>query len=194
MSNINLRPWRDERRKERQQQYIIVLVFVVVAAAAAMFAWNQQVSGLISDQRQRNAFLNQEIKAQESRIAEIKDLQIQRTKLIDRMTVIQRLQGDRPIIVRIFDELARTLPNGVYFESLSRTGDVIAIKGVADKPNSISDLLRNLDKSIWFKDAFLSNINAIKDGSGEATGNGFNITVKQTKPTAEQIAADGGSR
>ena len=194
MSSINLRPWRDELRSERQKQYILVLVLVVVAAAAAAFTWQQQVSGSIGNQRQRNTFLNQEIKAQESRIAEIKELQAQRTKLIERMTVIQKLQGDRPIIVRIFDELTRSLPDGIYYESLSRKGDLIAITGVADKPSSISDLLRNLDKSIWFKDAFLSNIRAIKDASGEATGSGFNITVKQTTPSVEALANNGGSQ
>lgn len=194
MSNINLRPWRDELRSERQKQYIMVLVFVAVAAAAALFSWQQQVAGNIDNQRQRNAFLNQEIKAQESRIIEIKELQAKRTKLIERMTVIQKLQGDRPIIVRIFDELARTLPDGVYFESLSRKADMIAIRGVADKPSGISDLLRNLDKSVWFKDAFLSNINAIKDASGEPIGSGFNITVKQTNPSAEELANNGGSQ
>lgn len=193
MSNINLRPWREERRKERQQQFIYVILLVVVAASASMFTWQQDVAGDISLQKQRNAFLNQQIVAQDTRIAEITSLQEQRAKLIDRMTVIQRLQGDRPIIVRVFDELVRTLPDGVYYQELTKTNDLILIHGIADKPNSISDLLRNLDQSEWFKDAFLADIKAVKDQDGEVIGNEFNINVKQTSPRAED-EAEGGSQ
>lgn len=182
MSNINLRPWREERRKEKQKQYVLVLMLVLVASGASVFTWKQNVSIQVSDQRQRNTFLTQQIATQDAKIAEIKALQEQRALLIDRMNVIQRLQGDRPIIVRVFDELARTLPKGVYYEQLSKDGNQINIRGIADKPNSISDLLRNLDASAWFKDALLADIRAVKDSNGEQTGNQFNIRVTQTAP------------
>lgn len=185
MSNINLRPWREERRKERQQQFSLVLILVLVASAAGIFTWNQNVAGQINKQRQRNTFLNHQIATQDTQIAEITSLQEARAKLIARMTVIQRLQGDRPIIVRVFDELVRTLPDGIYYEVLSKKGSLISIRGIADKPNSISDLLRNLDKSVWFKDAFLADIRAVKDTGGNVIGNQFNINVRQTSPRAE---------
>lgn len=192
MSRINLRPWREERRKERQKQFVLVLALVGVAAAAGMFSWSQNIAGEVNKQRQRNSFLTQQIANQDAKIEEINTLQEQRALLIDRMTVIQRLQGDRPIIVRTFDELVRTLPDGVYFEELVKTESVISIRGIADKPNSISDLLRNLDRSDWFKDAFLADIKAVKDSSGEVIGNQFNVNVKQTSPRAED--AEGGSQ
>lgn len=185
MSNINLRPWREERRKEQQKQYLLVLMLVLVASAASVFSWQQNISGQVGDQRQRNSFLTQQIASQDAKIKEIRVLQEQRALLIDRMEVIQRLQGDRPIIVRVFDELARTLPKGVYYEQLSKVQGQINIRGIADKPNSISDLLRNLDASVWFKDALLADIKAVKDGSGEQIGSQFNLKVQQTAPGAD---------
>ncbi|WP_428241380.1 PilN domain-containing protein [Gynuella sp.] len=182
MANINLRPWRAELRKERQQQFVLVLVFVCVAAAAAVYSWNKYVDELISVQKNRNNFLTEQINIQKKKIDEIKTLQEERTKLVERMNVIQALQGDRPVIVRVFDELVRTLPDGVYYEEVSKKGDTISLNGVADKPSSISDLLRNLDASQWFDNAFLKDIKAVKDESGEQTGNSFNIVVKQSSP------------
>ena len=185
MANINLRPWREELRKERQQQFILILVFVCVAAAAAIYSWNKYVDELITIQQGRNSFLTDQINIQKKKIDEIKTLQEERTKLVERMKVIQALQGDRPVIVRVFDELVRTLPDGVYYEQVSKKGDTISLYGIADKPNSISDLLRNLDASQWFDSAFLKDIKAVKDRSGEQTGNSFNIVVKQSSPRNE---------
>lgn len=46
------------------------------------------------------------------------------------MKVIQDLQGTRPLIVHIFDEIVRTLPDGVFFRGMERKGQTIrAIRG-----------------------------------------------------------------
>ena len=58
-------------------------------------------------QTARNGFLQTEIGLLEERIDTIKLLQQKRNELLSRMKVIQELQGNRPIIVRVFDELAR---------------------------------------------------------------------------------------
>lgn len=188
MPNINLRPWREELRKEKQQQFVLVLLLIAVMSGAIVFTWMQNVSGQIDFQRQRNSFLQKEIATQNKQIEEIKTLREERKTLIERMRVIQSLQGDRPIIVRVFDELVRTLPDGVYYTEVTKNGDLVHIRGTADKTNSISDLLRNLDGSEWFTDAFLADVKAEKDRSGNQIGNAFNITVKQTSPRAEEEA------
>ena len=66
------------------------------------------------------------------------------------MEVIQSLQGNRPVIVRVFDEFVRILPEGVYFEKLKMTGNDIDIEGVSESNNRISRLMRNMDDSEWF--------------------------------------------
>jgi len=182
MANINLRPWREERRKERQQQFVLVLLLVAVASSAGVFSWMQHVTGEISTQKARIAFLQDQIKVQDEQIKEIKTLKEERTKLVERMRAIQRLQGDRPVIVRIFDEMVRTLPEGVYYHTVKAEKGKLTIYGVADKTNGISDLLRYFDESEWFKDAFLIQVNALKDEDGEQYASEFEMTVMQTSP------------
>ncbi|MGV0034960.1 MAG: PilN domain-containing protein [Candidatus Azotimanducaceae bacterium WSBS_2022_MAG_OTU7] len=58
------------------------------------------------------------------------------------MKVIQELQGNRPIIVRVFDELARQLAPRVFFTSLQMQAQSLAIQGVAESNNRISKQLR----------------------------------------------------
>ena len=58
----------------------------------------------------------------EGRIEEIKLLQEKRNELLSRMQVIQELQGNRPVIVRLFDELARKLAERVFYTEIEIVG------------------------------------------------------------------------
>jgi type IV pilus assembly protein PilN len=63
----------------------------------------------------------------DERIKQISDLKARRQQLLERMRIIQDLQGNRPISGRIFDQLARTLPDGVYFTEVKRVGKTLSI-------------------------------------------------------------------
>ena len=102
------------------------------------------------------------------------------------MTVIQELQGNRPVIVRLFDELVRTLPDGVYYTSITRTNDVIALEGIADSNNRISALMRDLDASDWFADPAFKGVSAEGGAPGQQNANKFQLTVKVTTPSLEK--------
>ena len=116
----------------------------------------------------------------DKKIKEIKELKAEKQKLLDRMKVIQDLQGTRPIIVRVMDELVRSLPDGLYYESLDRSGDEIAIKGLAESNNRISGLMRNFESSDWFASPNLKDVSAVS--KGENSLNSFDLTVKQVTP------------
>ena len=81
------------------------------------------------------------------------------------MRVIQELQGNRPVIVRIFDELVRTLAKGVHFRNLKMEGNRLTLDGVAESNNRISTLMRNLDNSDWFANPNLKTIKEDPDNT-----------------------------
>jgi type IV pilus assembly protein PilN len=58
----------------------------------------------------------------------------------------------------VFDELARSLPNEVYFLTLERAGDVILIEGVSESYAGITQLMRRLEDSEEFDNADLNDI------------------------------------
>ena len=184
MANINLRPWREELRQEKQQQFLVTLVGVLILSFAVLFLWHQYLNGLIDDQKSRNQFIQQETDKLKEQIAEIDRLKQERKRLIDRMKVIQELQGNRPVIVKVFDELVRTIPDGVYYENIGLSGSVLNITGVAESNNRISSLMRNFDHSEWFKDPNLTSVKAIKEETD--TSSSFKLTVNQTTPNAEE--------
>lgn len=177
MANINLLPWRAQLRKQRQNEYVGVIGVVVLAAAAIVYSVSGYYTSAIAEQNQRNAFLTEENRLLDNKIKEIKELKATRQRLIERMRLIQELQGNRPVIVRVFDELVRTVPDDLYFNSVALQGVTIQLSGVAKSNSRVATLMRNLDQSDWFADPTLVKVHAKSEGVNE-----FALSMKRTEP------------
>lgn len=180
MTTINLLPWREARRKQQQQDFIIMLAVAAAIGIAVFFGWKLVVDGKVENQLSRNRYIERELSQLDQQIKEISELEKRRADLVSRMNVIQDLQNNRPYIVYMFDQLVRTLPDGVYYTSIERKGGIFTISGIADSNNRISALMRNLSESDWFKDPDLRTVAAAADGSQE---NVFTLTVSQELPS-----------
>ena len=192
MTEINLLPWREEYRQEQKKGFVVMVVMVCVFAAAIVGLIHFQMQGKINYQLLRNQFLTNEIAIVDKQINEIQELQKVRRSLIERMEVIQDLQGSRPSIVHLFTEIVSTVPNGVYLQSLDQTGSNLTINGEAESNARVSTYMRNLQASVWLKDPNLTVIE-IEDKTINRIST-FTLTVKQTSPNAtdEENDDDGG--
>lgn len=185
MAQINLLPWREEMRQEKKKEFLIQLVGVCVVALLACFLWVKTVDASIASQRERNQLLTTEINLLQKQVEEIKELKNKKQELEQRMRVIQDLEGKRSIIVHYFDELAKALPDGVYFTSVERKGQTFTLKGVSESNQRISDLMRRLDSSVWFTAPNLKSVVA-SPADGEQSGR-FDLDLQaiETLPTEE---------
>lgn len=188
MARINLLPWREQLREERKQRFLVTLAGVFVLAAGVVFLGDQYFNGAIEQQNARNEFVRKEIAVLDARIKEISQLKARRQQLLERMKIIQDLQGNRPIIGRVFDQLVRTLPDGVYFSAVKMTAKNIAIVGAAESNNRVSNLMRNLDSSEWLASPNLTEVKSVTAGAVDQA-NIFQLSVQQTQP---QLDAEEG--
>ena len=167
MAKINLLPWREERRKERQQQFLMTIVAVALVGGIIFLIAQTLVSTSISTQQNRNTFLQGKIGDLEKKIEEIKELQQRREQLEERMNVIQSLQGDRPIVVHQLDELPRRIPDGMFYSTIEKQGNVFKVTGIAESNNRISKLMRSIDESEWFTSPSLSSVKSSTQAIGD---------------------------
>lgn len=181
ITQINLLPWREERRAKRQQEFYVLLFTALLLGGLAWWLWQGVVQGNIDSQNARNSTIQTAISGLDKKISEIKDIEERRNELIERMKVIQELQGNRPSVVYVFDELARILPKGVYFTDVKRVGDTFTIEGIAETNNYVSALMRNMTSSAWFGRPTLSRVSTLADGR-----RAFVLTVKQESPGDEE--------
>ena len=182
MANINLLPWRDWRRKRRQKEFIATAALSVLGAALVVYLVYAAYGKVISNQEARNQRITEEIATLDNQIKEIKSLRDNREQLLSRMRVIQELQGNRPIIVRVFDEMARTLANGVFFKSAKMEGDLLTVTGSAEANNRVSALMRNIDGSAWFVGPNLKGIKENPEFGPQASD--FELSFKRVNPRA----------
>jgi type IV pilus assembly protein PilN len=184
MAKINLLPWREELRAERKVEFLTALGVVTALAILTLMAMDQLTRSDINQQQARNQYLQQNIVQLDQQVAEIRNLQKRRSQLIDRMRVIQELQGNRPIIVRVMDQLVRTVPDGVFYTQLTTRGGKIAIKGVAESNNRVSSLMRQLDASDWLEEPNLDAVRAAPEYGLQATT--FNLTIAIQLPEPDE--------
>lgn len=200
MTKINLLPWRQERRKQRQKEYLSILGMSALVALGVAFGVVRYYDALIANQNDRNSYLQQEIAGLEQKIAEISELEKKRAHLLSRKQVIEQLQADRSQMVHLFDELVRTIPDGVRLTSIKQNGPSLTLLGVSQSNARVSSYMRTLEASGWMTNPDLSIIEAKQ--VDRLLPYEFSLTVSLTKPAkkaegdaaVEQGATAGGGR
>lgn len=168
MAKINLLPWRDELREKRKKEFIVICIGAaligVLLVVMAWFYYNYK----LEDQEQANQLIistNQNLDVQ---LKSLEGLQEQRNAIVERMKLIQGLQSQRPIAVRLIDEMARVVPANLYINKFSRIGDKFTIEGKAESPNAVAEFLRNLEASPWYRNAFMNSFLAVEENKNKA--------------------------
>jgi type IV pilus assembly protein PilN len=188
MTRINLLPWRELLRKEREREFYSIAGGAAVFMLLVIVYIHFHMSGVIETQNGRNRFLDDQIKKVEEQIKKIKGLEAEKSQLLARMKVIEELQGQRPQMVHLFDELVKALPDGVYLTSLKQTGSGITIEGVAQSNARVSAFMRNIDASQWLAQPRLNVIQSM-DSKGGQKGSKFILDIKQVME-GESLDAD----
>lgn len=182
MIPINLLPYRAERRKELQKQFAILAVLTALIGGIVWFLGHSFLETRIKNQNQRNKFLETKIAELDKKIDEIKKLKAQTQALLARKRVVETLQSNRTESVRLLDQLARQLPEGVYLKSIKQSGNNVSVVGYATSNARVSTLMRNFDASPWLESPKLIQIKASKAKGSSVTLNEFSLTVQMARP------------
>ena len=188
MSTINLLPWREERRAAKKKQFLSALGLTAILAVGSVGLGHLYFDKLITNQNNRNAYIEQEIKALDSKIAQIKELEKEKSSLIARMHAIETLQTSRPLVVHLFDELVTSMPDGIYLNEIVQKNEVLTISGSAQSNSRVSNFMRNLEASEWLTGATLEIIET-KDKNKDKNkdrSNRFTLRINQIPVQTEE--------
>lgn len=184
MANINLLPWRETRRQARKQHFLLGLLATLLGGVVSLFCWDLVVNGQMSYQQSRNRHLQIQIALLDDEVAEIRDLQRKRQRLIERIRVVRALQRNRPVTVRLLEQFVRTLPDGVFYTSVEAASNAVSIEGVAASNNLVSSLMRQLGASEWLENPNLDAVESAPQYGAQATT--FALTLNLKLNGAEQ--------
>ena len=158
---VNLLPHREEKRKQRKRAYFASLAACAAAGLAVVGIWYSVLQQMTAAQESRNAFLSAEIERLNTQIKDIATLRAEIDALNARKKAVEDLQNDRNVPVYLLNELVKQTPEGVYLTSIRQSGQVVAITGVAQTNERVSEFLRNaLYNSAWLEKPDLVEIKA----------------------------------
>jgi type IV pilus assembly protein PilN len=186
MIRLNLLPWREDRRRERKQQFqrqLGLMGALGLSVVLAVFVINTSCIGL---QEERNQLLSAEIAKLDVRLREIQQLQQQIATLNARRAAVERLQSGRTYPVRLLDELATRVPQGIALKSVKQT-DKLTLIGVAQSNARVSELLRALNTDItWLGQPELGETKSANLGQGRDAKKIVEFSISLHQPTPEE--------
>ena len=191
---INLLPHREAARKRRREAFYATLGAAALLGGlivGAAYVWYQ---AQISNQQEKNSFLQAEITKLDLEIKEISTLQSEITALKARQEAVENLQGDRNMPVHLLNELVRQLPDGVYLANMKQEDRTVTLQGMAQSNERVSELLRNLGtNSPWLVKPELVEITAgtvaLSPRDQRRVAN-FTMRIGLKRPTDDQKPAD----
>lgn len=196
MAKINLLPWREQRRKERKQEFYVLLGASAGLSILLFFAFSWQVGEAIQYQQQRNQLLQTEITQLDRQIEKIEELERTRARMLQRKQIIEELQLSRSQMVHMFDQLVRTIPEGVRLTKITQQEKLLTLEGIATSNAKVSAYLRSLERSPWFAKSDLQLTEAMEEASGAFS---FALQVSLTtgkdedEAVEDELVAGGGS-
>lgn len=195
---INLLPHREARRQQRKNAFYAGLGMAVVVGAAVVGGWWTLVNAQINTQEDHNQFLSNEIKRLDAQIADVATLKAEIEALKARQKAVEDLQADRNMPVYLLNELVKQTPEGVYLTSVKQGGQQVAITGVAQTNERISEFLRNVaNNSPWLEKPILVEIKSqtlvVAGSRDQRRMYGFVMGVTLKRPPAPGSAASAAS-
>ena len=104
-------------------------------------------------------------------------LQKNRRYLIEKIDSIEKLYALRYVNVHLFDEVAHTLPDGIYLTHLQQQGKIIRLVGKTKSTTHVSNYMSHLNQSNWFSSANLNSVSVSTQKTGHLRD--FDLQVVQ---------------
>jgi type IV pilus assembly protein PilN len=189
MIRINLLPIRQLKRRQRLKTeaigFVVSLLVVLALLAGLEIALGNQVKNLNS----QIAALEEKKRSYQPILNEINKLQKDREALEKKLEVINGLQSDSLLTVRVLDEVAsRSMGTRLWLTSLQQTGPRLQLQGVALDNETIAQFMRQLETSAYFRNTDLvSSSQAVISGQKLTS---FSLSLNAAAPREETAAAE----
>jgi type IV pilus assembly protein PilN len=148
MIRINLLPVRRRRAEESVRKEVSIFLLLLGLSLAVMAYFHVAHSREIEQMTQDKKRLNDEITRYQARQKELKDLENKKKLLVQKLEIIDNLQANRDLVVRVLEQLATTVPSDkMWFRKLAQQGNTLTLEGVARGNETIAQFMEILAKS-----------------------------------------------
>jgi type IV pilus assembly protein PilN len=148
MIRINLLPVRRRRVEESIRKEVSIFFLLLGLSLAVMGYLHVAQTGEIEQMSQEKKRLSEEITRHQARQKELKDLETRKKLLLQKLEIIDSLQANRDLVVRVLEQLASTVPSDkMWFRRVGQQGSTLTLEGVARGNETIAQFMETLAKS-----------------------------------------------
>ena len=156
MIRINLLPSTARKKKTKPMPaYLFGAVAALLGSILIFVGVSYYFNGQITEKNARIAANTAKLKELEAKIKEVKDFEALNKKFMDRKKVIEELTANQSLPVRILDEMAMRLTEGVWLTSMSLANNKINVQGIGFSNSDIVNFIQSLKSSALFTDVVL---------------------------------------
>jgi type IV pilus assembly protein PilN len=152
MIRINLLPVRAKKKRNTSLYQLMGMAAAVLVTIIAGVGVHLYYVGQLKDQETKIEEQQIEIKRLEKIIGEVKELEVQKARLLSQLGVIEKLEKGKRGPVRVLDEMSNGIPKRVWITSFKEQSGSLTLEGSAIENADISEFMRSLQKSIYFTD------------------------------------------
>lgn len=163
-SQINLLPWREQKRKAKKIQLAITTGVMAAASLIIAIVIHFFLAALVANQQDRNNFLQTTLNQEQTIMHDLQKEKKEVTALKSKLHFLMKLQINSNNVVKMLSELERIIPSPVSLTMIDQEGDKVTLTGLAASDLDITLFLQKISASSVFTTPVLTEISAQKEG------------------------------
>lgn len=178
MVQINLLPWRDQKRQQQKMQFFIALGGAVGITLALIVLMHFYLASHLSAQQARNDFLQTKITQLQTELAQLKKNEEEEMEVNKQLHAILNFQKQSMQAVELLATLTKIIPATISLNNLVFEGNTVALQGVAKSDLEITHLMKTMSDSALFTHPVLTSISAKKNAEMNERLFVLNVTLR----------------
>jgi type IV pilus assembly protein PilN len=149
MIKINLLPTKKKPPKKVTdlQKQVVIAVVILGGVVGGLGYYYIYQTDMIEDLQRKKAAAEGRLRDQDNMLKEVKNVETERSKVLEKINVVQQLKKNQAGPVRLLDEISKALPLGVNVASLTESNNSISLDGQAFGNNEVVRFVDNLKAS-----------------------------------------------
>ena len=158
MIKINLLPVRASRKREAGKQWIALFVVVVAATVLGNGIWYNETSKKVDQVNQRVKRYKDDLATLNKIIGEVKNIKEEKESINKKLDILKKLKDGRTGPVKVKDELATLMPQGVWIASWDEAqGSHLSFSGSGKSYDDVANFAKKLRESRFFSNVTLKS-------------------------------------
>ncbi len=155
MIKVNLLPIKRKKKPKPIPSFVVTMVIITIITIIVManlaFLFNARLS------KKRTLFTNNESKIAElkQKIKEVENFEQLNKTILQKNNIIEQLRKNQSMPVRLLNEANNLLPNGVWLDKMTVSGENVSMEGYAFANSDIVTYVDNMKNSQIFTEVYL---------------------------------------